>query len=108
MDSYFLLSEHSHEPLGDEHVYEHTYDVVGDGYERAGGEGRVDFETLEGERHEGAENRREQHNSHQRQRYCQGGGVPWVELECIVDEHQQRDGQAIDEANSHLFEYLFP
>ena len=51
------------EPRGDAHVDEHTYNVVGDGDEGACGKGRVNLESLEHERDDGAEHRGKHHDA---------------------------------------------
>lgn len=55
--------ESCHQPSRDTHVDEHTYNVVGDGDEWACGKGRVNLESLEHERDEGAEHRGKHHNA---------------------------------------------
>lgn len=46
----------------DRHVYYHAYDVVGNRYERACRESRVNLEAFKRQGHEGAEYRGKYHN----------------------------------------------
>ena len=82
---------------GNRHVNHHADDVVGDGDEGAGGEGRVDFETFEGQGDKRTEHRGEHHDREQRQRHCDCRDLmPRSETEEIIGEHQQRYYAAVD------------
>ena len=71
-----------------EHVYHHSYYVVGYGYERPCGNSRVDFHFFESQRDKCAENGGEHHHREQRYRYRYGGLQIRFEKEKVVGENQ--------------------